>query len=251
MPDKPSDEPERPPDEAWWERELHRNEKLMDKYMAVFDEEGEEAFEKYDTPDKLYNRVHYGIQPGEPLPPEALEKERERDPEFEEWKEQVIQEACEAQEAEAKAEKTEADGKEGKTSAEEDPFSDDDEDPFDNDPPDNEDYPAISKQARNFAVKAMKLVERTGMDSAFFLSAGKVGANLAGGHGLGYDDGSICGNIVKCRWALADCEVCRELLEPLVQRAGKPEYAQLLDECRQLSATIRDRIQRLRMRVWW
>src|ERR1700733_10263172 len=54
-------ESERPPDEAWWERELNRNEKLMDKYMAAFGDDPD----KFKHPRDLYNKVHFDIDPPE------------------------------------------------------------------------------------------------------------------------------------------------------------------------------------------
>ena len=82
-------------------------------------------------------------------------------------------------------------------------------------------------------------------------SSSHSGAYLAGGHGLGYDDEFICGNIVKCRWALSDCEFCREMLEQLHQQTGEAEYARLVEDSRKLADAVRDRIARLRKRVWW
>src|SRR5215212_1193759 len=61
---------ERPPDEAWWERELHRNEKLMDKYMAVLGDQPD--WEKWQNPEDLYNKVHFNIDPAE-RPPGMVE----------------------------------------------------------------------------------------------------------------------------------------------------------------------------------
>ncbi|HMJ92291.1 MAG TPA: hypothetical protein VK530_20890, partial [Candidatus Acidoferrum sp.] len=52
---------ERPPDEMWWERELHRNEKLMDKYMAVLGDNPD--WDKWQNPEDLYNKVHFDIDP--------------------------------------------------------------------------------------------------------------------------------------------------------------------------------------------
>src|SRR3954469_24865940 len=54
---------ERPHDETWWERELHRNEKLMDKYMAVLGDNPD--WDKWKNPDDLYNKVHFNIDPPE------------------------------------------------------------------------------------------------------------------------------------------------------------------------------------------
>ena len=52
-------EPEAPHNEVWWERELNRNEKLMDKYMAAFNEDPD----KFKHPRDLYNKVHFDIDP--------------------------------------------------------------------------------------------------------------------------------------------------------------------------------------------
>src|SRR5689334_25378991 len=54
---------ERPHDETWWERELHRNEKLMDKYMAVLGDNPD--WDKWENPEDLYNKVHFNIDPPE------------------------------------------------------------------------------------------------------------------------------------------------------------------------------------------
>src|SRR5678815_4939746 len=69
MAEEPFDS-ERPPDEAWWERELHRNEKLMDKYMAVLGDNPD--WDKWKNPEDLYNKVHFNIDP-----PERAEEDEE------------------------------------------------------------------------------------------------------------------------------------------------------------------------------
>ncbi|MDR3634394.1 MAG: hypothetical protein P4L84_11365 [Isosphaeraceae bacterium] len=79
----------------------------------------------------------------------------------------------------------------------------------------------------------------------------RVAAHLAGGHGMGYEDSVLCGNIVRCRWALAECRFCAETLAHIVSRLGRPEFAGLLDRCRTLSNAIEERIDQLRRRVWW
>ena len=115
----------------------------------------------------------------------------------------------------------------------------------------NADYESTAKIARDYACRVFDLEKMPGNAELLYLSAGKVGANLAGGHGLGYDDESICGNIVKCRWALSDCEFCREMLEQLHQQTGHQAYAELAAECRRMADAISERIARLRQRVWW
>ena len=235
MAEEPFNE-ERPPDEAWWERELHRNEKLMDKYMAVLGDDPD--WDKWQNPDDLYNKVHHNIDPPERGQDNAEEpKEEIEKPESlaEQSKpfiadEEFLKEMDEATEA-----------------ALNDPNWVDPDD----DPERNADFDTIETKARDFACAVFDLENPPGNAELLFLSAGKVGANLAGGHGLGYDEDSICGNIVKSRWALSDCEFCREMLEQLHQQTGEAGYARLIEDSRRLSELVRERIAQLRKRVWW
>ena len=71
-PDEELDRPEGPPDEKWSERELLRNQMLMDKYEEALGNPPD--FSKYRNPEDLYNKVHYGIEP-----PERPDEEKERD----------------------------------------------------------------------------------------------------------------------------------------------------------------------------
>jgi hypothetical protein len=234
MAEEPFDS-ERPHDEAWWERELHRNEKLMDKYMAVLGDNPD--WDKWKNPEDLYNKVHFNIDP-----PENAE---------------------EGDDVEAEATEVESDSDGPKLAGEEEEFvhelnedagetlNDQEWEDADEDPEVNEDYESIAKIARDFACHVFDLEKMPGNAELLYLSAGKVGANLAGGHGLGYDDESICGNIVKCRWALSDCEFCREMLEQLHQKTGEEIYGDLVEASRKLAELIRERIARLRKRVWW
>ncbi len=223
---------ERPHDETWWERELHRNEKLMDKYMAVLGDNPD--WDKWRNPEDLYNKVHFDIDPP------AL---AEGDEEFE------------AEAEETDSEKTKRIREDDEVLAEEEDVADESTDPDwedpDEDPAVNEDYEALAKQARDFACHVFDLEKLPGNAELLYLSAGKIGANLAGGHGLGYEDEFICGNIVKCRWALSDCEFCREMLEQLHQKTDETVYGELTEESRKLAELIRERIGRLRQRVWW
>ncbi len=235
MAEEPFDD-ERPHDEAWWVSELHRNEKLMDKYMAVLGDNPD--WDKWKNPDDLYNKVHFDIDPPGNTQDEEDEIEGENPPTADspEKPKRIIDDEEFLQEMNEAAE-----------NALNDP---DWEDP-DEDPEVNEDYPSIAKQAREFACRVFDLEQVPGNAELLYLSAGKIGANLAGGHGLGYDDEFICGNIVKCRWALSDCEFCREMLEQLHQQTGNEAYAQLAAEGQRIADAISERIARLRQRVWW
>jgi hypothetical protein len=222
---------ERPPDEAWWERELHRNEKMMDRYMAVLGENPD--WEKWQDPDDLYNKVHFGIDP--------VPKQEEDDEDSEDEPDHSSNEDTESDEIEEE-EDEEVEDVEGEEEEWEDP---------DEDPEVNEHYEVIAAQARKFACDVFDLEKVPGNRELLYLSAGKVGANLAGGHGLGYDDETICGNVVKCRWALSDCEFCREMLEQYHDQTGEERYAELAADAARLAEGIRERIARLRKRVWW
>lgn len=199
------------PDEAWWTRELHRNEKLMDKFMAVLG----------DNPD------------WEKLP----------------WADDD-EDALLADKSMSESDVNELDTTPPTTATVADENSDDDEDP-DEDPEVNADFHTVSKMAREFACAVFDLEPPPPNAELLYLSAGKIGANLAGGHGLGYDEEFICGNIVKCRWALSDCEFCREMLAPLPAQTGEAAYEKLIEDTRRIAEVLRERIARLRQRVWW
>src|ERR1700722_5810662 len=217
---EPPFQSERPPDEAWWEGELNRNEKLMDKYMAAFGEDPD----KFKHPRDLYNKVHFDIDP--PDRPAELEPEETGVSDTEKRLNDVFD----------AAEKEEAGGNNSAMDEALDAAFDMDEE--DEEGTDSEDYPLIAKLGLKFAVRVLKVEDTPEDAEVLYLPAGKVGENLAGGHGLGYDDDSICGNIVKCRWALADCEFCREMLGHLHERTGQAEYGEMCRDATELSAAI-------------
>ena len=199
------------PDEAWWTRELHRNEKLMDKFMAVLG----------DNPD--WEKLPWGDDDGEDL----LQDEPK---------------------SEAGANYLDVAPLVASEVADENSVEDDDPD---EDPEVNAGFNTVSKMAREFACAVFDLEPPPPNAELLYLSAGKIGANLAGGHGLGYDEEFLCGNIVKCRWALSDCEFCREMLEPLHAQTGDATYAKLIEDTRRIAEVLRERIAHLRQRVWW
>ena len=255
------DPPEPPHDEAWWERNLFQNEKLIDKYMDVLGDDPD--WEKWSDPRDLYNKVHYGIEPGEPLPP-GVEDDDWNENEFAsldmedfgsldddgEFGEEVwsTETASDAEDDPAHA--TEA--------GDVDPFDglDDDDEPRDlilggERLTDEEiaEYRQVYRRAFDFGVRMIKLESLPEESVDAQVAAGKIGANLAGGHGLGYTEDTLCGNIVKCRWALAECEFVLDTLEFLASRTGQAEFAELLADGRRLHELIVDRIAKLRRKV--
>lgn len=113
------------------------------------------------------------------------------------------------------------------------------------------DYRSLATAAMEFTVTAMRRNDYPYGFEEIRNAALRVTTHLAGGHGLGYDDGALCGNIVKCRWALTDAQFCRDGLETLVDIRRRPEFAGLLVRCRALIPAIEERVRLLRERVWW
>ncbi len=78
-------------------------------------------------------------------------------------------------------------------------------------------------------------------------------AKIAGGHGIGYDDRAICGNIVYNRLALNANERCQEALQALVDKGiiAKALLESLMPDLLEARRSIQHRIAELRSRVWW
>jgi len=84
-------------------------------------------------------------------------------------------------------------------------------------------------------------------------AAADAQARLADGHGLGYERGWLCGNIVCCKRALAALGASLNALAALLRRRALPpsEGEALLRQGRELQQAIAGRIEELRLRVWW
>jgi hypothetical protein len=80
-----------------------------------------------------------------------------------------------------------------------------------------------------------------------------VSAKLAGGHGMGYDEDSLCGNIVCCKRSLEAADNSLRALRELADR--RPELRERIDpllaEGQEVRQLVDDRIAELRGRVWW
>lgn len=85
------------------------------------------------------------------------------------------------------------------------------------------------------------------------LSASMAPAQIAGGHGIGYDRNALCGNIANCKRALANAEVCLAHLKDLERRGMLPKErsARLLAENISVQRAVVGWIEDLRSRVWW
>ena len=80
-----------------------------------------------------------------------------------------------------------------------------------------------------------------------------VAAKIAGAHGMGYDDESLCGNIVCCNRALEEGERGVKALESIMAKGlvDKEMMGPLIEEGHQITALIQEHIAELRSRVWW
>lgn len=80
-----------------------------------------------------------------------------------------------------------------------------------------------------------------------------VAAKIAGGHGMGYEDESLCGNIVCCKRALEAAKRSLLGLRELSHRHPplSAPLAPLLEEGQEIERLVEAHIAELRSRVWW
>jgi hypothetical protein len=78
-------------------------------------------------------------------------------------------------------------------------------------------------------------------------TAALVPAQLAGGHGIGYDEECICGNIANCKRALVNAQRCCRLIAEL--SLPEAEASDLDERVGQVCAAITAWIEELRARV--
>jgi hypothetical protein len=85
------------------------------------------------------------------------------------------------------------------------------------------------------------------------LSAAMAPAQIAGGHGIGYDRESLCGNIANCKRALKSLEDGLKSLDSLQRRGliGEKDAAGLHEEALAARREIESWIENLRARIWW
>ena len=203
--------------EAQWEQSMLENEKLMDRYEQVCKENPDR---RWDDPLDLYHKVHYDLDFGEengPQPP-------------------VAQEPTEA----------------GQVFEPEEPIEDAELDDF-------RQIPAY-KIAYEFSLSILDYMKQCGKEKSdqdllrdeLCRHALRIAADIAGGHGLGYDEETLCGNIVKNRWALSHARETQRLLQVLIEHDG-PDVGltALLAQTNPIIQALEERIVQLRAKVWW
>lgn len=80
-----------------------------------------------------------------------------------------------------------------------------------------------------------------------------VAVKIAGGHGMGYDDDALGGNVVNCKRARAaadECEIAIKSLKKLKLISARAAN-DLLKDILELQKVVDKRIAELRARMWW
>ncbi|MHC4307214.1 MAG: hypothetical protein ACYSR7_01145 [Planctomycetota bacterium] len=109
-------------------------------------------------------------------------------------------------------------------------------------------YIKLSKYFRN----------REGVDTdEDFLEAisasSKISAKIAGGHGMGYERDSLCGNIANCKRSLKNARICVYSLEIVRAKSTLPDsdINILISEAIKVEREVLKWIEYLRSRIWW
>lgn len=80
-----------------------------------------------------------------------------------------------------------------------------------------------------------------------------VPVKIAGGHGMGYEKDSLCGNIANCKRSLKNASKCIYLLEVVRASASFPEdeIDILIGEAIKVEREVTKWIDELRSKIWW
>ena len=166
---EPFESPEPYGSEAEWEKHLLENEKLVDRYEKIWNENPER---RWEDPVDLYFKVHYGIDLGGEI------------------KEISLGEPSASEESESEK------------------FADD-SNIEEKGRPMHDELKNISayRWAFNLALEAHDYLkalnaedpENDAFIKSFAHHAFRIAADIAGGDGLGYEEDALCGNIIKNR----------------------------------------------------
>lgn len=203
--------------EREWERHLLENEHLVDRYQKIFENDPER---RWDDPMDLYYKVHHGIDLGKDFKSSSLD-DKGNNAESEPSDQSFVQEEPEIA--------------------------------------DRFDQIEAYQAAFRFAVAVLEFIkefkfidkENPKQSRRLIFHGTKIAADIAGGHGLGYDEDSLCGNIVKNRWALDHLRKTRMILQEFSQIESSEKMNALIQHSQILEALICARIALLRAKVWW
>jgi len=84
-------------------------------------------------------------------------------------------------------------------------------------------------------------------------ASSKVSAKIAGGHGMGYEKDTLCGNIAYCKRSLKNARICVYSLEIVRGKSIFPECGIniLISEAIKVEREVLKWIEYLRSRIWW
>ena len=80
-----------------------------------------------------------------------------------------------------------------------------------------------------------------------------IPVKIAGGHGMGYEKDSLCGNIANCKRSLKNASKCIYLLEIVRASASFPDsdINILIGEAIKVEREVINWIEDLRLKIWW
>jgi hypothetical protein len=80
-----------------------------------------------------------------------------------------------------------------------------------------------------------------------------IPAKIAGGHGMGYEKDTLCGNIANCKRSLKNARKCVYLLEIVRAKSTGSDRGinKLISEAINVEREVLKRIEYLRSRIWW
>ena len=214
------DDDERQDDTGWepnsywtesdWEQHLLDNEKLMDRYEAVWNEN---PHRRWDDPVDLYMKAHHGIDLGESIETTTL------DPAEQICLEEKTKDVFSSHDSEAEESFPSASSRDVIL--------------------DELDSISAYHQAFELSSAVLDFFQKYPIQDSFSQSLQRefsfhilrIAADIAGGHGLGYDEQGLCGNIVKNRWALGHAQDARRIADSFIFRdLTAAEFQILLDK---------------------
>jgi len=115
------------------------------------------------------------------------------------------------------------------------------------------------KKSYDLYIKLSKYFKnRKGMDTDedvldAISASSMVSAKIAGGHGMGYEKDSLCGNIANCKRALKNAGICIYSLEIVRATSTFPDsdINILISEAIKVEREVLKWIEYLRSRIWW
>jgi len=126
---------------------------------------------------------------------------------------------------------------------------------------DVEDVKNISayKKSYELYIKLSKYFKnRKGMDTdedvlEAISASSMIPAKIAGGHGMGYEKDTLCGNIANCKRSLKNAKICVYSLEIVRAKSIFPDsdITILISDAIKVEREVLKWIEYLRSRIWW